>query len=114
MAEARFGGVGASENAFHGGDVAVDVADLGSEFDEEQKPFSGEDSYGEDCSSRVGDGRNGDEREPSGGGQAEAEREAERVAIGGDDGTATRDPSKMRLSRRIARSGVASRREAER
>lgn len=32
----------------------------------------------------------------------------------GDQGVATKDPSEMRLSRRIARSGIASRREAER
>lgn len=36
------------------------------------------------------------------------------AAAVGEGGTSAKDPSEMRLSRRIARSGIASRREAER
>lgn len=36
------------------------------------------------------------------------------AAAVGEGGTSAKDPSEMRLSRRIARSGMASRREAER
>lgn len=42
------------------------------------------------------------------------EEEEEGGKGGGDPSTATKDPLEMRLSRRIARSGLASRREAER
>ena len=47
--------------------------------------------------------------------ETEEEREGGvAAAAAGEESAAAKDPSEMRLSRRIARSGIASRREAER